>query len=88
MWLGHHRFSSLPKIQVVVILLQYVQVETRLSSRKKASYTHLPYGLRYSLYTLAFGGAKIGNFDIKPIDGATILAYLGTGEAFRRLKGV
>ena len=28
----------------------------------------------------AFGGARIGNCDIKPTDGATILACLRTGE--------
>ena len=28
----------------------------------------------------AFGGARIGNFDIKPTDGAIILAYLWTRE--------
>ena len=30
----------------------------------------------------AFGGARIGNCDIKPTDGATIFAYLRTGETF------
>ena len=28
----------------------------------------------------AFGGARIGNCDIKPTEGATIFAYLRTGE--------
>ena len=28
----------------------------------------------------AFGGARIGNCDIKPTDGTTIFAYLRTGE--------
>ena len=28
----------------------------------------------------AFGGARIGNCDIKPTDGATIFAYLRSGE--------
>ena len=28
----------------------------------------------------AFSGTRIGNFDIKPTDGATIFAYLRTGE--------
>ena len=28
----------------------------------------------------AFGGTRIGNCDIKPTDGATIFAYLRTGE--------
>ena len=28
----------------------------------------------------AFGGARIGNCDIKPTDGATFFAYLRTGE--------
>jgi hypothetical protein len=28
----------------------------------------------------AFWGARIGNCDIKPTDGATIFAYLRTGE--------
>ena len=28
----------------------------------------------------AFGGARIGDFDIKPTDGATIFAYLRTRE--------
>ena len=28
----------------------------------------------------AFGGARIRNCDIKPTDGATIFAYLRTGE--------
>ena len=28
----------------------------------------------------ASGGARIGNCDIKPTDGATIFAYLRTGE--------
>ena len=31
----------------------------------------------------AFGGAKIGIFDIKPTDGATIFVYLRTGETSR-----
>ena len=31
----------------------------------------------------AFGGARIGNCDIKPTDDATIFAYLGTGETSR-----
>ena len=28
----------------------------------------------------AFGGARIGNWDIKPTDGATFFAYLRTRE--------
>ena len=31
----------------------------------------------------AFGGARFGNHDIKPTDGATIFAYLRTGETSR-----
>ena len=32
------------------------------------------------LLSEAFGGARIGNCDIKPTDGANIFAYLGTRE--------
>ena len=35
------------------------------------------------LLSEAVGGARIGNCDIKPTDGATILAYLRIGEASR-----
>ena len=31
----------------------------------------------------AFGGARIGNFDMIPTDGTTIFAYLRTGETSR-----
>ena len=31
----------------------------------------------------AFGGARIGNCDIKPADGVTIFAYLRTRETSR-----
>ena len=37
-----------------------------------------PYGLLW--LSEAFWGARIGNFDIKPTDGAIIFAYLRTGE--------
>ena len=32
----------------------------------------------------AFGGTRIWNFDIKPIDGTTILAYFGKGGKFQK----
>ena len=32
------------------------------------------------LSAIGFGGARIGNCDIKPKDGANIFAYLRTGE--------
>ena len=33
----------------------------------------------------SFWGARIGNFDIKPKDGATIFAYLRTGNIWNGL---
>ena len=36
----------------------------------------------------AFGGARTGNFDIKPTDGTTLFAYLGKGEKFEIDQGV
>ena len=44
-------------------------------------YTHMNLSI-FDIFWLseAFWGARIGNFDIKPTDGATIFVYLMTGE--------
>ena len=40
----------------------------------------------YSTVDVAFGGARTKTFEIKPTDGATILAYFGKGGKFESIS--
>ena len=61
-----------------LIRTQFDQINQFINP-KALEYKVGPYGLLFS-WSEALWGARIDNCDIKPTDGATMFAYLRTGE--------